>query len=391
MSELRAKGLTTEMANAAQDQYGGFQNFKNKKLIQNQNDGFTYTVDIDPETNQPRNGVFGILPFETLNNIKNFTDLKVNLTEKAASFTDKMKPFITVEMKNGVRTLEAPNQKDNKNYADFLENAFNSVAFNDNVIADILTNYSDWKPNLTDYKESSPTNRIVAGKVEGGNIISDITPKMREEAKAIFEKQLLSQVKYEETPRAEFAPQRPTGGDKDKEKPEPVFGDVGFINKTSSTGKKYTSGLSQSIGNVSFSGGKGIEHVPVKIGYEDGKLWMQGYTITGKESTEGMFGEPSSNVTKQENWGNVTGYRTDPDTGKKVAVKTNKLTADKNFDVMSLYIKRIPNPSTGKLFKSVKEAEQYYDNTLKQGIARARGGNTGGSNANNNDPLNLGI
>jgi hypothetical protein len=219
MMELRAKGLTTKMADAAQDQYGGFQNFKNKKLIQNQSDGFTYTVDIDPETNAPRNGVFGILPFETLNNIKNFTDLKVNLTEKAASFTDKMKPFITVVMKNGVRTLETPNQKDNKNYADFLDNAFNSIAFNDNVIGDILTNYSDWKPNLTDYKESSPADRVVAGKIEGGNIISDITPAMREEAKAIFEKQLLSQVKYEETPRAEFATQRAPAGDKGKKQP----------------------------------------------------------------------------------------------------------------------------------------------------------------------------
>jgi hypothetical protein len=391
MVELRAKGLTTKMADAAQDIYGGFQNFTNKKLIQNQSDGFTYTVDIDPDTNQPRKGAFGILPFETLNNIKNFTDLKVNLTEKAASFTDKMKPFITVEMKNGVRTLETPKQEDNKDYAKFLDNAFNSIAFNDNVIADILTNYSDWKPDLLDYNKSNPTDRIVSGRVEGGNIISDITPAMRDEAKAIFEKQLLSQVKFEETPRAEFAPQRAPAGDKDKDKPEPAFGDVGFINKTSSTGKKYTSGLSQSIGNVSFSGGKGVEHVPVKIGYEDGKLWMQGYTITGKESTEGMFGAPSTNVTKKDNWGNVTGYTTDPDTGEKVPVKTDKLTADKNFDLMSLYIKRIPNPKTGKLFKSLKEAEQYYANTLKQGIARARGGNTGGSNANNNDPLNLGI
>jgi hypothetical protein len=100
-----------------------------------------------------------------------------------------------------------------------------------------------------------------------------------------------------------------------------------------------------------------------------------------------MFGQPSTNVTKQENWGNVTGYTTDPDTGKKVPIKTDKLTADKNFDLVSLYIKQIPNPSTGKLFKSLKEAEQYYDNTLKQGIARARGG----SNVNNNDRLNLGI
>ena len=318
---------------------------------------------------------------QTLNNVKNFTDLRINLQDAANKYAKDIKPFITVDMTGKIRTLEGIEQK--KDYDSFLNNAFNGVAVNDNVIADILTTYGDYKTDLN-LKDSDDTSKKITAKQSNGTFISDITPKMREDAKAIFEKQLLSQVKYEETARAEFAPDR---GGEDKDKPEPIFGDVGFINKTSSTGKKYTSGLSQSIGNVSFSGGKGVEHVPVKIGYEDGKLWMQGYTITGKESTEGMFGEPSTNVTKQENWGNVTGYTTDPDTGKKVPVKTDKLTADKNFDVMSLYIKRIPNPSTGKLFKSLKEAEQYYANTLKEGIARV----TSGSNVNNNDRLDLGI
>jgi hypothetical protein len=386
--DLRKKGLTTDLSNALQDALGGFANFTDKKLVQG-NDGFLNTATIDPVTGKVLDNSLGILPMQTLNNVKNFTDLRINLQDAANKYAKDIKPFITVDMTGKIRTLEGIEQK--KDYDSFLNNAFNGVAVNDNVIADILTTYGDYKTDLN-LKDSDDASKKITAKQSNGTFVSDITPKMREEAKAIFEKQLLSQVKYEETPRAEFAPDRgDKGGGKDKDKPEPVFGDVGFINKTSSTGKKYTSGLSQSIGNVSFSGGKGIEHVPVKIGYEDGKLWMQGYTITGKESTEGMFGEPSANVTKQENWGNVTGYTTDPDTGKKVPIKTDKLTADKNFDLMSLYIKRIPNPKTGKLFKSLKEAEQYYANTLKQGIARARGGNTGGSNANNNDPLNLGI
>ena len=388
--DLRKKGLTTDLSNALQDVLGGFANFTDKKLVQG-NDGFLNTATIDPVTGKVLDNSLGILPMQTLNNVKNFTDLRINLQDAANKYAKDIKPFITVDMTGKIRTLEGIEQR--KGYNSFLDNAFNAVAVNDNAIADILTTYGDYKTDLN-LKDSDDTSKKITAKQSNGTFVSDITPKMREDAKAIFEKQLLSQVKYEETPRAEFAPDR--GGDgrgKDKEKPKPAFGDIGFINKTSSTGKEYTTGLAQSVGNVSFSGGKGIEHVVEKIGYEvdpktkKGHLFLQGYTITGKESTEGMFGEPSTNVTRQENWGNVTGYTTDKDTGKKVPIKTQYLTSDKNFDVMSLYIRSIPNPKTGKLFKSLKEAEQYYDNTLKQGIAKARGG----SNVNNNDPLNLGI
>jgi hypothetical protein len=391
--DLRKKGLTTDLSNALQDVLGGFANFTDKKLVQG-NDGFLNTATIDPVTGKVLDNSLGILPMQTLNNVKNFTDLRINLQDAANKYAKDIKPFITVDMTGKIRTLEGIEQR--KGYNSFLDNAFNAVAVNDNTIADILTTYGDYKTDLN-LKDSDDTSKKITAKQSNGAFVSDITPKMRDEAKAIFEKQLLSQVKYEETPRAEFAPQRAPAGDKGKDKPEPAFGDIGFINKTSSTGKKYTSGLSQSVGNVSFSGGKGIEHVVEKIGYEvdpktkKGRLFLQGYTITGKESTEGMFGQPSTNVTKQENWGNVTGYTTDPDTGKKVPVKTEYLTSDKNFDIMSLYIRQIPNPKTRKLFKSLKEAEQYYDNTLKQGIAKARGGSARSSNTNNNDPLNLGI
>jgi hypothetical protein len=349
MVELRAKGLTTKMADAAQDIYGGFQNFTNKKLIQNQSDGFTYTVDIDPVTNQPRKGAFGILPFETLNNIKNFTDLKVNLTEKAASFTDKMKPFITVEMKNGVRTLETPNQKDNKNYADFLENAFNSVAFNNNVIADILTNYSDWKPNLTDYKESSPTDRVVAGKVEGGNIISDITPAMRDEAKAIFEKQLLSQVKFEETPRAEFAPDR--GGRGGTTKPPKYIPTVSDISRLNYKGTTNLRGVSLGVDGVIIPKGKGIEDRIDAVAYEGGKLKMAVTKISGTETDEVTTGDETGGGTVKVGEGK-----------KNISEITRYLNDKENYNTMSIYIQQVPYPRKNRNFRSLEEAEKYLKN-----------------------------
>jgi len=365
MAELRAKGLTTNMANAAQDQYGGFQNFRNKKLIQNQNDGFTYTVDIDPETNQPRNGVFGILPFETLNNIKNFTDLKVNLTEKAASFTDKMKPFITVVMKNGVRTLETPKQEDNKNYADFLDNAFNSIAFNDNVIGDILTNYSDWKPNLTDYKQSSPTDRVVAGKVEGGNIISDITPAMREEAKKIFEKQLLSQVKYEETPRAEFATDRGgRGGTTKPPKYTPTVSDISRLNYKGTTNLR---GVSLGVDGVIIPKGKGIEDRIDAVAYEGGKLKMAVTKISGTETDEVTTGDETGGGTVKVGEGK-----------KNISEITRYLNDKENYNTMSIYIQQVPYPRKNRNFSSLEEAEAYLKNAYsrEKKIGGGQGGGT---------------
>jgi hypothetical protein len=386
--DLRKKGLTTDLANAVQDVVGGFQNFRDKKLIQG-NDGFLNTALIDPNTGKPYDSSLGIITTQTLANVQNYTDLRMNLQDEANKYAKDMKPFITVYMKDGVRTLETPKQEDNTDYANFLDNAFNGVAVNNNKISDILTTYGDYKTDLT-LTDSDNASKKITAKQSNGTFIADITPEMREEAKKIFERQLLSQVKYEETPRAEFAPREPI--EPKKTPPPPAFGEVAFINKTSSTGKKYTSGVSQSVGNVSFSGGKGIEHVVQKIGYEvdpktkKGSLFLQGYTITGKESSEGFIDETSKNVVRKDIWGNVIKYKTD-ELGKKVPVKTNKITADKNRDIVSMYVSQIPNPSTGQPFNSIEEAEQYYAGTLEQGIAKARGG----SNVNNNDRLNLGI
>jgi hypothetical protein len=386
MSELRAKGLTTEMANAAQDQYGGFQNFRNKKLIQNQNDGFTYTVDIDPETNQPREGVFGILPFETLNNIKNFTDLKVNLTEKAASFTDKMKPFIKVIKKNGVLTLEAPNQEANKNYADFLDNAFNSIAFNDNVIADILTNYSDWKPNLVDYKKSSPNDRVIAGKVEGGNIISDITPEMRKEAKEIFEKQLLSQVKYEETPTPTFAPSagRGGGGGGRPTKTPKYTPEVGELSIIETNG--VLKGVALGVDGVIVPKGKGIEDRIDAVSYDwdpDRKkmvVKMRVTQISGTES-EGETIDADGNVTVSQG-------------SKNTKEKMRILNSMRDSPTMSIYIRKIPKPNGG-FFKSLSELEQLlksnYQDTKRLYNSTVEGNQGGYTNITETNKGTIGV
>jgi hypothetical protein len=375
------EGKTSAYADFMQKWKGGFQNFKDKKLIHNPTDGRLYVTELDDKGNL-KPGPLGMVPMSTLVEVKNFDDKKIDVLAETNRYATQLKPFVDMVRSGKIESLEALSNMPDFN--DFVNNVTEAIAKNEKGYASILTD-TDGTYKITGNGASSGKN--IGLKNNGaGEMIPIIDTDMKTRTRNIIKEYLIAQTGIKETGTAVFSPNT-SGSGRGKDKPEPIFGDVGFINKTSSTGKKYTSGLSQSIGNVSFSGGKGVEHVPVKIGYEDGKLWMQGYTITGKESTEGMFGEPSTNVTKQENWGNVTGYTTDPDTGKKVPVKTDKLTADKNFDVMSLYIKRIPNPSTGKLFKSLKEAEQYYANTLKEGIARV----TSGSNVNNNDRLDLGI
>ncbi len=237
--DLRKKGLTTDLANAVQDVVGGFQNFKDKKLIQG-NDGFLNTALIDPNTGKPYDSSLGIITTQTLANVQNYTDLRMNLQDEANKYAKDMKPFITVYMKDGVRTLETPKQKDNPNYANFLDNAFNGVAVNNNKISDILTTYGDYKTDLT-LTDSDNASKKITAKQSNGTFIADITPEMREEAKNIFERQLLSQVKYEETPRAEFAPQRAPAGDKGKKEVVTTTNDLSLASgKTIPGSGKYT-------------------------------------------------------------------------------------------------------------------------------------------------------
>jgi len=235
--DLRKKGLTTDLSNALQDVLGGFANFTDKKLVQG-NDGFLNTATIDPVTGKVLDNSLGILPMQTLNNVKNFTDLRINLQDAANKYAKDIKPFITVDMTGKIRTLEGIEQR--KGYNSFLDNAFNAVAVNDNAIADILTTYGDYKTDLN-LKDSDDTSKKITAKQSNGTFVSDITPKMRDEAKAIFEKQLLSQVKYEETPRAEFAPQRPLAGDKGKKEVVTTTNDLSLASgKTIPGSGKYT-------------------------------------------------------------------------------------------------------------------------------------------------------
>ena len=353
--DLRKKGLTTDLANAVQDVVGGFQNFRDKKLIQG-NDGFLNTALIDPNTGKPYDSSLGIITTQTLANVQNYTDLRMNLQDEANKYAKDMKPFITVKMKNGVRTLETPDQIKNKNYADFLDNAFNGVAVNNNKISDILTTYGDYKTDLT-LKDSDNASKKITAKQSNGTFIADITPEMREEAKKIFERQLLSQVKYEETPRAEFAPDR--GGTTKPPKYTPTVSDISRLNYKGTTNLR---GVSLGVDGVIIPKGKGIEDRIDAVAYEGGKLKMAVTKISGTETDELTTGEATGTGTVKIGEGK-----------KNISEITRYLNDKENYNTMSIYIKQVPYPGQNRNFRSLKEAERY----LKDAYAIEKGSGGG--------------
>lgn len=207
--ELRKQGKTTDQANALQDILGGFQNFKDKKLIQG-DDGFLYTASIDPNTGSVLNSAIGIMPMQALTNVKNFTDLRINLQDEVNKYAKDIKPVVEVLMKDKKKTVEDLRQMDA--YKELKQNIFNGIAVNDNVIGDILTTYGDYKVDLN-LANSDPKAKKMTVKQSNGSFVSDITPEMRDEAMKIVENQLLSQTGYKEEARTEFAPDRGGSGE----------------------------------------------------------------------------------------------------------------------------------------------------------------------------------
>jgi len=359
--DLRKKGLTTDLSNALQDVLGGFQNFTDKKLVQG-NDGFLNTATIDPKTGEVLDNSLGILPMQTLNNVKNFTDLRINLQDAANKYAKDIKPFIISEKTGKVLTREDILKR--PGYTDFLDNAFNGIAINDNVIADILTTYGDYKTDLN-LKDSDNASKKITAKQSNGAFVSDITPEMRKEAKEIFEKQLLYQVKSEETPMPVFSPSRGTGGGTTKQpKYTPTVSDISRLNYK---GTDNLRGVALGIDGVILSQGKGIEERVDALSYEGGKLKMKVTKISGTETDEVTTGDETGGGTVKVGEGK-----------KNISEKTDVLNADEDYARMSIYIKKIPFPGQDRNFRSLKEAERY----LKDAYAIEKGSGGGKSTTN---------
>lgn len=381
------EGKTSAYADFMQKWKGGFQNFKDKKLINNPNDGRLYVAELDDKGNV-KEGPLGMVPMSTLVEVKNFNDKKIDVLAETNRYAEQLKPFVKLVRSKGVETKE---QLENfGEFNDFVNNVTEAIAKNEKGYASILTD-TDGRYKITGEGASSGTN--IGLKNNGaGEMVPIIDDTMKNRARDIVKEYLIAQTGIKETGTEVFAPREPRAPDGDKKTPPPpILGDVQNINTKYKTGKKETTGVVQSVRNVSFSGGKGIEHVVQKIGYEvdpvtkKGSLFLQGYTISGKESSEGFGDETSKNVVKRDVWGNVIPGKTKKDdvTGRQINAKTNKITSDRNGDIVSLYVKQIPNPSTGQLFNSLQEAEEYYSNTFRSNVSRTQGRTAAGNKQTN--------
>ncbi len=382
-----SEGKTSAKADFMQKWKGGFQNFKDKKLIHSPTDGRLYVAELDDRGNV-KEGPLGLVPISTLTEVQNFNDKRIDVLAETNRYAEQMKPFVELIRSGKIESIEALSQM--PNFKDFVSNVTEAITKNEDGYASILTD-TDGSYFITG--NGTSMNKEIGLQNNGaGKMVSIITDEQKKRTRDIVQEYLIAQTGIKETGTEVFAPQRPAGDGNKKEIPKPIFGDVSNINTKYKTGKTQTTGVTQSVGNVFFSGGKGIEHVVKKIGYEidpitkKGYLFLQGYTTSGKESSEGFGDETSKNVVRKETWGNaIPGKFTEDEfTKQKKPLKTNKLTADKNRDVMSMYVRQIPNPTTGEPFSSIEEAEQYYYNTLESRLSGARGSRKGNSIADQN-------
>jgi hypothetical protein len=361
--DLRKKGLTTDLSNALQDALGGFANFTDKKLVQG-NDGFLNTATIDPATGKVLDNSLGILPMQTLNNVKNFTDLRINLQDAANKYAKDIKPFIISERTGKVLTREDILKR--PGYTDFLDNAFNGIAVNDNVIADILTTYGDYKTDLN-LKDSDNASKKITAKQSNGAFVSDITPEMRKEAKEIFEKQLLYQVKSEETPMPVFSPNTGGGAGTTKTPKPQDIPSVGKVVPMYGQKTNKLQGPAFSVSNIRINRGPGIMREIGGVALRDGQLVITGYDIEGKEtaSSETDYGKGGFTVTKK------TKFMSNPIIkGKRT--KAEGLWSDVNGSVMEDIITRIPIPGgQGEKFSSVAQAKEFLEQE-QQGMSPTR-------------------
>lgn len=355
--ELRKQGKTTDQANALQDILGGFQNFKDKKLIQG-DDGFLYTASIDPKTGSVLNSAIGIMPMQALTNVKNFTDLRINLQDEVNKYAKDIKPVVEVWMRDKKKTVEDLRQMDA--YKELKQNIFNGIAVNDNVIGDILTTYGDYKVDLN-LANSDPKAKKMTVKQSNGSFVSDITPEMRDEAMKIVENQLLSQTGYKEEARTEFAPREVKPGKEPKYGPKTI-GDVSVLKDP---GTDNVRGVSIGVGGVVIPLAKGVEERVDAISYDRGKLRMKVTKVSGTETDEITTGEETG-----------TGSVKIGEGKKNIKEKVIILDTGKNRSTMSVLIKQIPHPNGKRNWSSLEEAEKY----LKDAYQRELGVSGGGSN-----------
>ena len=354
------EGKTSAYADFMQKWKGGFQNFKDKKLIHNPNDGRMYVAELD-DKGKVKEGPLGMVPMSTLVEVKNFDDKKIDVLAETNRYASQLKPFVEMVRSGKIESLEALSNMPDFN--DFVNNVTEAIAKNEKGYASILTD-TDGTYKITGEGASSGKN--IGLKNNGaGEMIPIIDTDMTTRTRNIIKEFLIAQTGIKETGTAVFSPSR--GGTGKPPKPEDIKEAPGVF-ALKQNGKVV--GATFQPKNIRLQEAKGITGVLNAVGLDSkGNLTMTGYNATGTETesydAEGRQISTSggSKAIKKEKWGGKLGY----------------LVSNVNSAQMDKYIREVINPETGNYFSGVQEAEDYLRRKTQefQGSGGAQTTNTG--------------
>lgn len=337
------EGKTSAYADFMQKWKGGFQNFKDKKLIHNPNDGRMYVAELD-DKGKVKEGPLGMVPMSTLVEVKNFNDQKIDVLAETNRYAAQLKPFVEMVRSGKIESLEALSNMPNFN--DFVNNVTEAIAKNEKGYASILT---DTDGNYFITGNGTSMNKEIGLKNNGaGEMIPIITDEQKTRARDVIKEYLIAQTGIKETGTAVFSPSRGTGGGTTKPpKPEDIKEAPGVF-PLKQNGKVV--GATFQPKNIRLQEAKGITGVLNAVGLDSkGNLTMTGYNATGTETesydAEGREISTSggSKAVKKQKWGGKLGY----------------LVSNVNAAQMDKYIREVINPETGNYFSGVQEAEDY--------------------------------
>jgi hypothetical protein len=360
------EGKTSAYADFMQKWKGGFQNFKNKKLIHNPTDGRLYVAQLD-ETGNVVPGDLGLVPMSTLTEVKNFNDSKIDVLAETNRYAKQFEPFIQVVRSGKVETRQ---QIENyPGFKDLVNNITEAIAKNDKGYASILTD-TDGTYTITGESQSSGKN--IGLKNNGaGEMIPIIDDAMKARAREVVKEYIIAQTGIKETGTEVFAPPAPrSGGDKPSKYGEPKSSPAKPISRQG----RYD-GAAIGVSGVVMDVGKGIQERIDAVSYDKGQVVMKLTRISGTETDEIATGESGRE-------GIVKVEEGKKDIKTKVILKYEK----GNSASMENLITSVPYPGAGRNFANLAEAKEFLKSEAER--LKPSGGSKKGKSIADQNGLN---
>jgi hypothetical protein len=342
------EGKTSAYADFMQKWKGGFQNFKDKKLIHSPTDGRLYVAEIG-EDGKVKEGPLGMVPISSLVEVKNFDDKKIDLLAETNRYAAQLKPFVELMRSKGIESREALDQM--PGFQDFVNNTTEAIAKNEKGYASILTD-TDGTYSIIGDGQSSGKN--IGLKNNGaGEMVPIIDDSMKGRTRELVKQFLIAQTGIKEEGTKQFAPTQPRAakaGTPPKYTPE-----VSEVSVLKDPNTKQVRGVSINVSGVVIPVSKGIEERVDSVAYDQGKLRMKLTKVAGTETNELTTGSEDTGGTVKVGEGK-----------RDIKETTRFITTGKENAQFSLRIKQVPYPGKDRNFRSIKEAEDFFKSQYRQ-------------------------